>query len=695
VARVVLKEKALAKSHRPLTLFKNNTCPVIGGETFGNLLLSVSNSGLKQLEQHIGQNTSDQITADISTIEFIKPYTGDDAARPYGINGLNKTIVGKSLSSVKLRLFQHKRRNQQVRSAFFELVKSLGIPEPERIQYHRNLLIYRIRDITPDIIPKLSSFVGTQSIGIFPQFRLFAQYIPQGVASHENFPPPNPKLEYPVVGLIDSGTDPNNKLLQAWIVDRDEEDVPRADQDNNHGSFVAGLIINGHRLNHADNRFPNTQAKIIDVIAMTKDNAVLEDDLLGTIRRVVRKYRDVRIWNLSLSRTDMTCLDDGFSHFAMVLDEIQREYHVTFVTCAGNYETSPLRGWPPNNLGEEDRVFPPADSALGVTVGSMAHSANSDSRVQQEQPSPFSRRGPGAAFLPKPEVCHYGGNCSANLDYQQVGVLSLDGSGNVSEAIGTSFSTPLVTSILSNIRGNVVDPISPNLAKALLIQSARLRSSEPLEAEHLRYKGFGIPGDVDEILTCSPWQATLIFEPEIQPQRRIFARENFPIPNCFRRPDRKVEGEFIITLVYDPPLEPAAGAEYCQVNVDVSLGTYDQGTNNKRIHCGKIPLEPKDIRKLYEKHLVEHGFKWSPVKVYRKKFSHTTGELWRLHLQMYHRAGCENQNSQKVALVVTMLDPNKTKPVYNDVVRAMNKTGWITQDLHISDQIRTRIVRQV
>ena len=363
--------------------------------------------------------------------------------------------------------------------------------------------------------------------------------------------------------------------------------------------------------------------------------------------------------------------------------------------CAGNYEVPPLRGWPPNDLGEDDRVFPPADSALGVTVGSMAHRANADSRVQQEQPSPFSRRGPGAAFLPKPEVCHYGGNCSANLECRQVGVLSLDGSGNVSESIGTSFSTPLVTSILSNIRGNVVDPISPNLAKALLIQSARLRATEPLEAEHLRYKGFGIPGAVDEILTCSPWQATLIFEPEIQPQRRIFARENFPIPDCFRRPDKKVEGEFIITIVYDPPLEPAAGAEYCQVNVDVSLGTYDQGPNNKRSHIGKIPLEPKDYSKLYEKHLVEYGFKWSPVKVYRKKFTRTAGDLWRLHLQMYHRAGYENQNSQKVALVVTMFDPKKRKPVYNDVVRAMNKTDWITQDLQISDQIRTRVVRQV
>src|SRR5690606_4938474 len=108
--------------------------------------------------------------------------------------------------------------------------------------------------------------------------------------------------------------------------------------------------------------------------------------------------------------------------------------------------------------------------------------------------------------------------------------------GHVAEAIGTSFSTPLVTSLLANIRNGVVEPISRNLAKALLVHSAALRGG-PIVPEHLRYRGFGVPSDVDEILTCATWQATLVLEPELHPQRRIFAREDFPIPDCFRRPD--------------------------------------------------------------------------------------------------------------------------------------------------------------
>ena len=75
--------------------------------------------------------------------------------------------------------------------------------------------------------------------------------------------------------------------------------------------------------------------------------------------------------------------------------------------------------------------------------------------------------------------------------------------------------------------------------------------------------------------------------------------------------------EFVMTLVYDPPLDPNANAEYCRVNLDVSLGTYNLGKDGKRRHEGRVPLEPVDAKEMLERHQLEHGFKWSPVKVYR------------------------------------------------------------------------------
>lgn len=694
VARVVLKDNAIAKSHRPRALFSQNSCPIIGGETFGSLLISVSDRGLARLEQDATGNNTNAVTADRSTVDHVEPFTAGDAAGEIGLRGLSNVIGEKQSRHTKFRLFEHKNAaaNEAVRTAFFDLVESLGLAQPESLPYISGVRVYRVRDVMSQAVPHLARFVGTQSLGIFPQYKLFAQYIPQGSLTSNHMPQPEANRQYPVVGVIDSGTDPNNALLQSWVVDRDEDDVPPTDQDNNHGSFVAGLIINGRRLNHDDPRFPMTQAKIVDVVAMPKaDTPVEEVDLLRTIRRAVKKYQDVRIWNLSVSRTDMVCRDDTFSDFAMELDAIQRQYDVTFVTCGGNYAESPLRGWPPEDLGERDRVYPPADAALSVTVGSLAHIDRSNSRVRREEPSPFTRRGPGAAFLPKPDVCHYGGNCAADLNYHQSGIVSLDGAGHVAEAIGTSFSTPLVTSLLANIRAGVVDAISRNLAKALLVQSAALRGG-PIVPEHLRYRGFGVPSDLDDILTCAAWQATLVLEPELHPQRRLLAREDFPIPDCFRRADGRVEGEFLLTLVYDPPLDTNAGAEYCQANVDVSLGTYDIGTDGKPEHHGKIPLDPhpSELSKLYEKNLVEYGFKWSPVKVYRKRLKATAGKRWRIKLQLLHRSEVTVAAPQHVALIATLFDPKRQKPVYNDVVTAMNRSGWISEDLRVDERIQAR-----
>lgn len=693
VARIVLKEHALAKSHRPKHLFGKNSCPIIGGEEFGHLLVSVTSKGLDTLASGVETGTSQNIKADISTLQRIEPFSADDAAGELGVVGLEHTVTEHHPDLLRVRLFRHRRTQADaaVYEEFMALVKSLGLPAAESLPYLADLRMFLVRGVKPDMVAKLAGFIGTQSIGLMPEFEVKAQYAPVGKLTAADFPAPDVHIEYPVVGLIDTGTDPNNALLQAWVIGRDEEDVPRADQDNSHGSFVGGLIANGHHLNHKDPLFPRTQCKILDVVAVPKATTPLtEDDLLKTIRRVLKKYPDVRVWNLSLSRKGTTCRDDAFSEFGMELDKLQQTHGVTFVSCAGNFEEQGLRGWPPEDLGERDRIHPPADSALGLSVGSVAHVDRPNSRVKKLEPSPFSRRGPGAAFLPKPEVCHFGGNCDGMLNFRQVGVLSLDANGQVCEAIGTSFSTPVVASILSSIRAGTANPISHNLAKALLVHSAALRHGA-IDAAELRYRGFGVPSEPSEVLTCPPWQATMIFELELQPSKKVFARADFPIPKCFRRADGRVEGEFLMTLVYDPPLDPNAGAEYCQTNVDVSLGTFDKGKDGKLKHEGKIPLEPRDYSKLFEEHLVKYGFKWSPVKVYRKALEATSGEQWRLRLDLLYRANlAEPAEPQKAALVVTLLDPTRQKAVYNEVVRAMSTSGWATTDLRVTPRLRSQ-----
>ena len=165
--------------------------------------------------------------------------------------------------------------------------------------------------------------------------------------------------------------------------------------------------------------------------------------------------------------------DPVFSDLGVALDRLQDEYGVTFVVAAENYRVLPFRGWPPEDLGEADRVCAPADSVRALVVGSVAHRDHASSRVKAGEPSPFSRRGPGPLYLPKPELSHLGGNCNSLGESSQIGILSLDGQGNVAEDVGTSYATPLVSTLVANVNHRLLGDESRLLGRALLVHRRR------------------------------------------------------------------------------------------------------------------------------------------------------------------------------------------------------------------------------
>ncbi len=79
-------------------------------------------------------------------------------------------------------------------------------------------------------------------------------------------------------------------------------------------------------------------------------------------------------------------------------------------------------------------------------VGSVADNQEGVDISEPENPSPFSRKGPGPAYIIKPDIVHYGGN--AGIDSRgniiESGVFSFSNKGTIIEKAGTSFSTPRV-----------------------------------------------------------------------------------------------------------------------------------------------------------------------------------------------------------------------------------------------------------
>ena len=678
VARARVRGDAVAKTHRPTHIFRGDTCPIIGAEGLGQLLVSVTLAGLDSLAHAVEHEQSQKAIANISTLESFNAYAPRiEIPQP----ALDDCVLAK------VNLFLHRIATGDValERAFRQILTGSSVKDVKEIHYGPGLKVYRVIAGDSVIFQALSSFVGTQSIGAFPVYvpvRTTAVAV-RGIRP-DDFPPPEATVEYPVVGVIDSGTAALDPLLGAWVIAR-EEYVPMADQDNAHGSFVSGLIAQGRRLNHQDGLFPSCGALILDVVAIDK-NGTSEDELVTILEDALRKHPEVRIWNLSLG-TETPCDDARFSDFAVALDRMQDEFGVTFVLAAGNYRRPPFRGWPPEDLSGADRICAPADSVRAVVVGSVAHRDHASSRVKAGHPSPFTRRGPGPLHLPKPEISHIGGNCDDLGVCSQIGVISIDGKGNIAEDMGTSFATPLISALAANIQSRIEGGASRMLTRALLVHSAALKTGR-LDSTTLRYQGFGVPRDIDDILGCEPWQATMIFELQLE-QNLAFQKAVFPMPACLYTDGNTVRADILMTLVYEPELDASFVSEYCRSNIEVSLGTYGLRNDGKYHHKKRVPQDPHLAGRGYEKDLVANGFKWSAVKVYRCKMVRgISGQRWRLDMSVHHRTGHFPSASQSAVLVITVADPNKAAPVYNEMVVQMNSMGWATQDLQIRPRLR-------
>ena len=79
-----------------------------------------------------------------------------------------------------------------------------------------------------------------------------------------------------------------------------------------------------------------------------------------------------------------------------------------------------------------------------------------------------------------------------------------------------------------------------------------------------------------------------------------------------------------MALVYTPVLDSSRGSEYCQTNLTASFGRqfgYPPG-DAKRYKREIPPLPQKGgTGAQHEEDLIEHGWKWSPSKVYERTFT--------------------------------------------------------------------------
>jgi hypothetical protein len=703
--RVKLLTKAVAKSHRPEQLFSSQTCPIVGAGHLSELFLSATPRGLANLKNMIETNQSDQVKKELSCVETIEVIT--PVYRRKGIESndvLRRSPRGEKGFITRVRLFNLGAYQDQpsLVKNFEETCRrrNIGISSAG---YSAASFIYGAECRSVDDVDALSRVVGVRSIESMPLIRTIR---------HKMFnSKPLPKLltrsevsgDVPVVVVVDSGISAEIPELETWVVGREFHVAP-AYRNPDHGTFVAGLICWGSDLNPTIAGIDSSPCGVFDLQIIPNADpskgdieSLREQEFLISLESALQEHANkYKVWNLSLG-TDAVCSLDEFSSFAYELDNLQEKYEVSFVISSGNYVSVPLLDYPRNSPQlVEGRITAPADSVLGTTVGSISHVGYKINGPKEHEPSAFSRHGAGPNYVIKPDLVHYGGSCSTNLTHIS-GIRSVNGAGSA-ENMGTSFATPLVSRTLAQIYHQITPTPKPVLARALLTHHARdPRTGQRVPDGEEDFFGFGRPAPVPYCLECTPYTSTLVFDDHLRPGY-FLEWDDFPYPASLCHKGRYF-GEIWMTVAFAPARGAQWGSEYCETHIDAHFGVYQNQISRengevKRKFVGLVPPEHKNPGVLYESYQVEKLRKWAPVRTYYGNLGESgkRGDKWRLKVQLLTRHRIENEEAfkpQPFSLIITICDPEKKAPVYDEMARSV-LNRFQSQNLAIRASARIR-----
>lgn len=439
-----------------------------------------------------------------------------------------------------------------------------------------------------------------------PQFETF-------IGTYENFnvatlgPIVSPPVTAPTVCIVDSGITVENPFLKPVAREdlfrsflTDEKDNPY-DQ-NGHGSGVASLAAY-YALNLAEGATNQGRVWVASARVLDRNNEGDNRLFSKVLREVVETFvpLGVRIFNLSVGIKNRLWNAEGkrtvarSSWIARTIDNLSRKFDIVFVVATGNIFNAAIGEWTrdgkpyPAYFAEEDaRMLDPGQSALALTVGAAARGTLAvgprvaTAIAEQFQPSPFSRTGPGVRKEIKPDLVEYAGNTlkepesdivRSNLGTDVVMASHME-TPAVAHNVGTSLAAPRVSHrlalLLSDLQSIGIEPVSANLLKAFLVNSATY-SGESDEFKHfvqaldgirpkhwLNVLGHGVPDEI-RATYCDDHSALLYFQGEIEPNKvAIF---DVPVPACLADAGICVK-RLTVTIVSSPEVQRWGLEEY-------------------------------------------------------------------------------------------------------------------------------------
>lgn len=625
------------------------------------------------------------------------------------------------ICKVKLINFQDNETNAHLQKLFEDALAEREI-EFKRSDYTSYFCIYKVcvsQNVLLDALRDDDAYNALFSIEPMPEYAVAFDSLDN--QDHVDVLTPLPDSNYETLGILDSGI-ARIPHLTSWISSDRWTVYPESEINPSHGTFVAGVALYGDILEGKE-WIGHRGIKLFDA-AICPNNIIYEDELIENIKEVIKEnHEKIKVWNLSVSVTDPVS-DSKFSDLAIALDELQTKYNVLICKSAGNCTNFA------NGSAKKGRIHAGADSIRSLVVGSVAHEKGQYDLAEIDNPSPFSRIGPGPEYIIKPEVSHYGGNAGVDLNgrISRTGVKSFSKEGALSANIGTSFSTPRIAALATGLYQELDIDFDPLLLKGLIIHSSSY--SEKLnvpEMDRTNQLGFGIPKSISEILFNKPYEATLILRNNLAKGEKIDIMD-FPMPKSLIR-EGYYTGQIIVTLVYDPILDPTQGVEYCQSNIDVKFGSYDSKVSRDTSRRNILnPVGRKGAQNLLlttcyskkqlkgnqnefalrERLLIKYQDKYYPVKKYAVDLSELTesnrmkyakaDRLWYLSLSGLFRDHTEQRArqerelpNQNYCLIITIRDPEYKANVYDDVTQGLDAYNFWHSNIKVTSDISVSI----
>lgn len=739
-------------------LFVKNVAPVVGAGELGEIFIELSPSAVDELNLKIEQAPTQTIykeingkfkpnpgklRSEVGSIREILPYGASDK-RKFSINEALKWFQNPQTGGIyvvelfdvpPLRkdwdLLSLPKRN--LFSSFTEGLEKLGnglvatgtvgnastshniviklemsdsppIIQLQPVLFHKSKYITNPisfdKDKHSDLLNFLDKHPLVKSVKLPP---IISQATADQVTIGEvfNIPKVDHEQSYPKICVVDGGV---SNALSEWI-EYSENYISPIHRDDTHGTFISGLTIFGKAMN-GDIICPEKDGcKIIDLDLYPSTNftdyykdVLTFFEVLGECVQDVVSRTGVRVFNFSLNIEEHASAK-GYSWAAQILDKIAEDNDVIFIISAGNIHNHyRRREWPADQVealkvlvsSNNDTIKNPAESSRNISV-----SALNPPHITGVVPfalSNYSCRGPGLKIGLKPDLAHIGGSGTFDNTFGH-GLLSIDTSGKIVSSCGTSYAAPNVSKTIASLENAIEGVVSRETLIALCIHNAYLPdhlNNKILKSISKHLVGFGIPQGSEEILNGNPNAITLVFANRII--KGHLMRFKFSWPSSLVK-NGKCIGHAKLTIVSSPPFNYTYGAEFIRINVDAALRQQKlDGRYQGRLKPIYTP-EEKDLSQ-NEKDQIEHGFKWSPVKVYENNFPQGVGPTteWTLDVEYLERDGAVlPKDGVPFTAILTISDPNGKEPVFNDMRQILYSLGVKAVDIKTAARIVPRV----